>query len=109
MKLTDSTPGTYSNLPGRAIEYGTLVSRSSSGHRQAAELILRRCSALPAPDCVLIKAIYDGGQTAAQVARLCGGSARVLRRRVHRLVKRLMSREFVFVLGNRARWSPTRR
>jgi hypothetical protein len=100
---------TSTSMTGPNIERGLLLADTSCGHRKIVDQVLRRCSALPADDCDVLRAIYDGGQTAAQTARLAGQSARVFRRRIRRLVARVLSREFAFVVNHRSDWSPARR
>lgn len=77
--------------------------------RSRAEQILARADRLPDGDRALLRAIYDTGQSVRDLAPIVGVSARALRRRVQRLVERVLSREFAFVLLQREHWAPTRR
>lgn len=64
---------------------------------------------LPESDLALLRAIYVDGRTIAETARLGGIPSPRLRLRVRRLVRRVLSREFAYVLEGRRRWSTTRR
>ena len=71
--------------------------------------ILDRATVLAAPDRLLLEAVFRDGRTAVQVASLTGQPVRCVRRRVKRLVKRLVSPEFVFIVQHREKWPGTRR
>lgn len=73
------------------------------------ELVLQRASALATPDRTLLEWVLRDGRTAIQVAQVTREPARVVRRRVRRLMQRVHSLEFLFVVRERERWPATRR
>jgi hypothetical protein len=75
----------------------------------ASQTLLNRCEGLDPEDRAIIEAVFGRGHTAADLARLRGERPAVIRRRVRRLVERLLSREFEFVLGKRDNWTSLRR
>lgn len=77
--------------------------------RDFAEILTARATWLLPEDHRLIGSIYTHGMTAQAVAQLRGESPRKVRSRVHRLVDRMMSDRFEFVLTHREGWLPTRR
>jgi len=77
--------------------------------RDYAEILAARAAWLLPEDHRLIGSIYTHGMTAQAVAQLRGESPRKVRTRVHRLVDRMMSDRFEFVLRRRESWPPTRR
>jgi DNA-directed RNA polymerase specialized sigma24 family protein len=77
--------------------------------RDAAERILDLADHLAAPDRALLRGIYDRGMTAADLARVLGRRPRGVRRRVQRLVQRIGSPRFMFIVRNRRRWPKVRR
>lgn len=109
MNLTTNTSSTSESNPGPNVERATPLRAADLDSRKTAEAILARCWALPREDGEILRAIYERGQSAAQVARLLGRNSRVILRRARRLTARVRSPEFDFVLSNRNHWSPTRR
>jgi DNA-directed RNA polymerase specialized sigma24 family protein len=77
--------------------------------REIVERMLERASCLPPPDLALLRAAYEDGRSAVELALLLGHDPRSLRRKLKRLSARVMSPEFLFVLRHRERWSPLRR
>jgi DNA-directed RNA polymerase specialized sigma24 family protein len=77
--------------------------------REIAEAVVARSEWLPQDEQALVRAVFRNGQSAAQVARLMGVEPRRVRRRVHRIVKRVMAPTFVLVVQQREQWSGTRR
>lgn len=73
------------------------------------ELVLHRASVLALPDRTLLEWILRDGRTAIQVAHVTKESVRAVRRRVRRLMRRLLSPEFLFVVRERQQWPATRR
>lgn len=73
------------------------------------EQIIGRAAYLPREERALIMAVYQQGQSYAQLADLCGQSARCLRREVKRILQRMASREFAFVAVNMDSWPSTMR
>lgn len=77
--------------------------------REMADLIVERSQVLPRDDAGLLQCIYGDGRSISALAPMLGCDARKLRRRVRRLVERVNSNEFVFVLSYRQNWTPSRR
>jgi len=74
-----------------------------------AQFVSDKAGVLAAPDRELLRAIYVVGQDVSDVANLLGVCARVLRRRVKRLLARISTREFALVQREGSRLPPTRR
>lgn len=68
------------------------------------ERVLRRLDPLPDRDRLLVESIYRDGRSAVEVSRLMGAPTRTVRRRVRRIVARVLSDRFVFVLSQRDAW-----
>lgn len=77
--------------------------------REFVHELLRRCEPLPEDDVALIRAIYVDELPVARMAALMGVSTRSVRRRVDRMVARVMSPDFAFVVEHSWRWGGTRR
>ncbi|MFG0326942.1 MAG: hypothetical protein ACF8SC_06710 [Phycisphaerales bacterium JB037] len=77
--------------------------------RDLAEAILDRASWLPPDDRALIEAVYRDGRSAREVAALAGTTPRIVRTRLRRVVTRVMSDRFRFVVLARSSWTRTRR
>ena len=82
--------------------------RRRSVRDEAETLVDRAAWALP-EDRRLIEAVYREGMPARAVAELRGEKAEQVRRRLRRVVRRLLSEEFVFVLRERDGWPQERR
>jgi DNA-directed RNA polymerase specialized sigma24 family protein len=89
--------------------HNTLADRRLKATREPTEIILLRADALCPADRELIKALYGDGRTAAEVAPILGVRAASVHRRSRRLVTRIFSDLFVFVLRNKDAWPATRR
>jgi len=80
--------------------------------RRSREAVLRLLAAStwasPA-DRALIHAVYDQGMSVEAVAAVRCQNPRTLRRHLHRIVDRLGSDAFAYVVQHRRRWSPERR
>jgi hypothetical protein len=85
------------------------VDRRRAESQDAAALILARSECLPIPERELLKALYSDGLTALEIGRLQGVSRHTVYRRSQRLVARVSSPLFVFVLRHRDQWPPMRR
>lgn len=81
-----------------------LVTEFRAGQRFHVDRIVELASHLPPGDRALITSVYERGMCPAEVARTAGKPARTIRRKVQRLVKRISSPEFTFVLHSRHRW-----
>ena len=77
--------------------------------RDAAERLLDYADYLGGADRALLRAIFDRGLTAAEFARAMDQPPRSVRQRVQRLVERVGSARFQFVMRNRYAWSTARR
>ena len=83
--------------------------------REVAEVLVERAELLPEPDRRLIEGVFRDGRSIREVAAVWGDppgpgrDERTLRRRLHRLVRRLYSPEFLVVAQLRERWAPARR
>lgn len=82
--------------------------RRRSVRDEAETLVARAAWALP-EDRRLIEAVYREGMPARAVAELRGEKAEQVRRRLRRVVRRLLSEAFVFVLRERDGWPAERR
>lgn len=79
------------------------------GLADAARLIGARAQLLDPEDQALLRALFEDGRSAAEMARLIGVTARSIRRRVARLLTRIASPRFVFVGSHLDAWPRTRR
>lgn len=77
--------------------------------RELAEIVVDHAQELMPDDRAVLCAIYRDGMTARDVADLRREPARRLRGRVRRLVARVLSDRFLFVLRYRNEWPQTRR
>jgi hypothetical protein len=77
--------------------------------RRHAEQIAERAQFLPRHERCLITAFYEQGRNIAELAALSGQSPRSLRREIRRVLARLTSPEFAFVVVNLDRWPSTMR
>lgn len=80
--------------------------------RQKAEMVrqlLTRLEPLPTGDRVLVEAIYRDGRSAVEVAALVREPARLVRKRVRRIVRRALTERFAFVALHAAQWPTDRR
>lgn len=73
------------------------------------DVLLRRAEALPKQDRLVLQSILRDGKSSVLVAGLLETKPRAIRRRTKRLIARLVSHEFLFVLRESATWPPTRR
>jgi DNA-directed RNA polymerase specialized sigma24 family protein len=64
---------------------------------------------LAASDRALLRGIYDRGMTAAELARVLGRRPRGVQRRIQRLVERIGSPKYTFIVRNSRRWPKVRR
>jgi hypothetical protein len=73
------------------------------------DVVLQRATALAPPDRLLLESVLREGRTATHIASLTAQPVRSIRRRAKRLIKRLASPEFMFVVRHRDAWPSTRR
>lgn len=125
-------------IDGLRSDLSTHADRRRKAQSEAARRVLDRCPHLPGPDRVLLELVFRDGRSVAEVAMLRSGRsaaagpagygesaagaggdeeslgaarrrAASLRRRVRRLVRRVLSREFLFVIHHRAGWTRSMR
>ncbi len=77
--------------------------------RDFTQAVLDRAEHLAPGDRELITAVYASGRPLKAVAALMGVSPRALGRRCKRIVDRLLSPAFAFVVMHAASWSPSMR
>jgi DNA-directed RNA polymerase specialized sigma24 family protein len=77
--------------------------------RGTVERLLDLADYLAAPDRALLRGIYDRGMTPAELAQVLGRRPRGIRGRVQRLVERIGSPRFTFIVRNSSRWPKSRR
>jgi DNA-directed RNA polymerase specialized sigma24 family protein len=77
--------------------------------RDMAEVIADHAQWTLPDDKALLRAIYRDGMTAQRIAQLRSQSARTVRARVRRLVARVSSDRFRFVVRHREKWPVHRR
>ncbi len=74
-----------------------------------AEIIRERCRALNADDRATVSSIVLAGATARHIAALTGQNERSLRRKVRRILRRVLSVNFAFVVAHQREWTMQRR
>ncbi len=74
-----------------------------------ADAILRHLDAIPEEQQRRLRAVFERGMRVSELARLSGLDAKRLRVQMHRLVARLLSERFRFILSHARDLSPTRR
>ena len=77
--------------------------------RDLADQIVLRAEHLPAEERALVRSIYADGRTIDDVAALLQADPRQVRRRVRRLVRRVLSDRYIFVVRHRDSWPCMRR
>jgi hypothetical protein len=70
--------------------------------------IIERAQALPPEDYAAVRSVFEGSVPLKSLAALSGRDEQSFRRRFHRVVRRVMSPEFVLVRDRRHEWSPLR-
>jgi hypothetical protein len=71
--------------------------------------VLRLADHLDPADRALVRSIYDRGMSAGELARAIGRTPRAVNRRLERLVRRVSTPEYRFILRERRSWPATRR
>lgn len=74
-----------------------------------AEGLLDLADHLPSSDRALLRGVYDRGMTPVDLARAVGQRPHTVRQRLQRLVERIGSPGFIFVLRSSRRWPRVRR
>lgn len=75
------------------------------GTRRRTEGLVNCAAYLELSDRALVESVFERGMSVAALARAVGDDPRHLRRRLKRLLNRISSREFQFVLRARRHWS----
>lgn len=78
-------------------------------NRDLAEEIVARAEHLDPVQRELVRAVFRDGRPAKEIAVLLGAPSRAVRFRLHRIVQRIMTDEYLFVARNIHKWSETRR
>lgn len=110
LSTPQSTPRSTGNTPTP-----DLRRRAFRGGREYAELLIDRAVWLPAADRELVTAVFAEGLSVAAYTRRCrergfgDQSARINRRRLRRLITRLISPKYAFVIARRGDWPIARR
>lgn len=77
--------------------------------REYADVVVRRADLLPPHDAALLRAIFSDGKSIAEVAALAQIAVARLRRYVHRLLRRVLSPRFEYVVRHARGWDAERR
>ena len=77
--------------------------------RRRTEGLLTYAEHLDSADRALVEAVFERGASAAGLARAMSRDPRHVRRRLKRLINRMSSRMFQFVLRQRMHWTPNQR
>ena len=72
--------------------------------REICETIIYRSRYLDHEDQVLLKQVLERGASAAEIARMMGFHARIIQRRVRRLIMRLADPNVVNIIRNHRKW-----
>ncbi len=99
--------GNLDALPGRLLPRDHDFRRRRS--RDAVLRLLAAATWASPADRALIHAVYDQGMSVEAVAAVRCTNPRTLRRHLHRIVDRLGSDAFAYVVQHRRAWSPVRR
>ena len=83
--------------------------RPLTNRRLIAENLIIRAEFLDSADRALLQAVFDRGVTAAEIARAIGERPEALRRRIQRLVVRLGSDPYQFVMRQLSQWPSCQR
>ena len=100
---------TYTNREERIGLVSATDFRGLRDNRALAEIVMGRAEALPMRDQALLRAVLVDGRSSVQVAVLARCDPRGVRRRVTKLIARVLSPMFLFVLREQAQWAPSRR
>jgi DNA-directed RNA polymerase specialized sigma24 family protein len=77
--------------------------------RHQAEQVVARAAFLPPADRLLIELYLDQGRTLKDIAASCGVPPRVMSRRMRKLILRLASDRYAFVVRHMETWPLSRR
>lgn len=101
-------------IPRRRVRAAGVETWESAAHRrrlsrEAADEILRLADSLPSHESALIRAVYRDDKPITEVAALLEQPVRKVRERVRRLVARVRSPHFDFVVRRAQAWPDLRR
>jgi hypothetical protein len=82
---------------------------STAPSRASVDRLVTRARVLSQVDRALIATIYLKHQSVAAVAQLQGTPVRTLRRHLYRIIRRVHTPEFIFVMRRRAQWPAQQR
>lgn len=108
----DNAPPCWQTLPrhdARAAALECAADFRRATPQLVAELLLRRADLLAPDDAAILDACFNRGLNVAQVARLRDVPVTTMRRRLRRLIFRVVSPFFDFVLRTSDHWPLTRR
>jgi len=94
---------------GIQFEYALGADLRRRRSRDLADTVLARCDALPESDAILLRAVFGDNRPMTEIALLSQTPVRRLRRRVRKLLDRLLSPTFGFVLAQSNGWTLPRR
>ncbi len=77
--------------------------------REWADLVVERAASLDPADAAVLRAVYGDGRPIKELAAMLGVPPRAMSRRIHRLVRRVMSPPFEFVVRFAHNWTSERR
>ncbi len=83
-----------------------MILQSRREQRETAQRLVQLAIHLPQADRALLESVYKHGTPTSVLARAAGRPARTIRERVHRLVKRVTSPAFGYVLRHCDEWRP---
>ncbi|CAG0981021.1 hypothetical protein PHYC_01766 [Phycisphaerales bacterium] len=107
--LEIACPAAPATVPPPASTPGTRARRVRIPRDRAIVLVCERGAGLSLADHSLVKSVYLEGRTPMDLARRLRCSHHAVRLRVRRLIHRLASRRYQFVLRNHPAWSHARR
>lgn len=103
-------PAPSAEIPrfSRATRSASLVDLRRRDSRRCGADYVAAAAWLEADEAALVRAIFDQGVTLADAARLAGTSTRTTSARLRRIVRRITSPKFLYVLRHRATWPAAR-
>lgn len=97
------------SIRNRAMDPAAELDLRRKRHRDLAQQLVDRASALDPADRLLVEAHFRDGVPIRELAIVTGHAARSLRRRIRRLAERLRSDRFLFVARHMHQWPAPRR
>lgn len=93
----------------RDFQHDGAIQAGLQRRRDELELVQLRAQHLPSNDAAFIRALYVDGLSASKLARLQGTDPRAIRRRARRILRRMNSPLFIYVVREMHNWSRARR